>query len=203
MKTGTKPARAAASCASAPSALPLSFEAEAGDHADDRPAPVLEVEERGGAADGLVVGVRGDMDQGGGHNQGGYVPAWVPARRGLQPRYARSPPSSQLSCAAGARSPGEGGPGRGGSLMLQVVGAGVGRTGTHSLKIALEQLLGGPCHHMIEVFGHPDEVPVWTDAIDGRPVDWAQAHGGLHGAGRLAGGAASGPSSRRPTPRRW
>jgi hypothetical protein len=58
--------------------------------------------------------------------------------------------------------------------MLQVVGAGVGRTGTHSLKIALEQLLGGPCHHMIEVFGHPDEVPVWTDAIDGRPVDWAK-----------------------------
>jgi hypothetical protein len=58
--------------------------------------------------------------------------------------------------------------------MLQVVGAGVGRTGTHSLKIALEQLLGGPCHHMVEVFSHPDEVPVWTDAIDGRPVDWAK-----------------------------
>ncbi len=62
--------------------------------------------------------------------------------------------------------------------MLQVVGAGVGRTGTHSLKIALEQLLGGPCHHMIEVFGHPDEVPVWTDAIDGRPVDWAKLMNG-------------------------
>jgi sulfotransferase family protein len=56
--------------------------------------------------------------------------------------------------------------------MLKVVGAGVGRTGTHSLKIALEQLLGGTCHHMIEVFGHPDEVPVWIDAINGRPVDW-------------------------------
>ncbi len=71
--------------------------------------------------------------------------------------------------------------------MLQVVGAGVGRTGTHSLKFALEKLLGGTCHHMVEVFGHPEEVPVWTDAIDGRPVDWARAHGGLHGAGRLAG----------------
>ena len=56
--------------------------------------------------------------------------------------------------------------------MLQVVGAGVGRTGTHSLKLALETLLGGTCHHMVEVFGHPAEVPVWTDAIDGRPVDW-------------------------------
>jgi hypothetical protein len=56
--------------------------------------------------------------------------------------------------------------------MLQVVGAGVGRTGTHSLKLAFEQLLGGTCHHMVEVFGHPEQLPVWIDAIDGRPVDW-------------------------------
>ncbi len=56
--------------------------------------------------------------------------------------------------------------------MLKVVGAGVGRTGTHSLKIALEQLLGGTCHHMVEVFAHPDEIAIWTDAIDGKPVDW-------------------------------
>ena len=56
--------------------------------------------------------------------------------------------------------------------MLKVVGAGVGRTGTHSLKLALEQLLGGTCHHMVEVLGHPEEVPIWIDAIDGRPVDW-------------------------------
>lgn len=56
--------------------------------------------------------------------------------------------------------------------MLEVVGAGVGRTGTRSLKVALEQLLGGTCHHMVEVFGHPDQIAVWTDAIDGRPVDW-------------------------------
>jgi hypothetical protein len=40
--------------------------------------------------------------------------------------------------------------------------------------MALETLLGGTCHHMVEVFGHPDEVPVWTDAIDGRPVDWGK-----------------------------
>ncbi len=56
--------------------------------------------------------------------------------------------------------------------MLKVVGAGVGRTGTHLLKVALEQLLGGTCHHMVEVFAHPEEVPVWIDGIDGRPVDW-------------------------------
>lgn len=57
-------------------------------------------------------------------------------------------------------------------MSLRVVGAGVGRTGTHSLKVALEQLLGGPCHHMIEVLGHPEQVPGWIDAIEGRPVDW-------------------------------
>src|SRR5580704_8240117 len=46
--------------------------------------------------------------------------------------------------------------------MLKVVGAGVGRTGTHSLKNGLEILLGGTCHHMIEViFVHPEEKGVW------------------------------------------
>jgi hypothetical protein len=56
--------------------------------------------------------------------------------------------------------------------MLKVVGAGVGRTGTHSLKIALEQLLDAPCHHMIEVFTNPKQVPIWIDAVNDRPVDW-------------------------------
>jgi hypothetical protein len=57
-------------------------------------------------------------------------------------------------------------------MSLRVVGAGLGRTGTHSLKVALEQLLGAPCYHMLEVFQHPESVPVWQDAVDGKPVDW-------------------------------
>ena len=57
-------------------------------------------------------------------------------------------------------------------MKLRVVGAGLGRTGTHSLKIALEQLLGGPCYHMIEVFGHPEHVPLWRDAALGKEPDW-------------------------------
>jgi hypothetical protein len=57
-------------------------------------------------------------------------------------------------------------------MSLRVVGAGVGRTGTHSLKIALEQLLEAPCHHMVEILGNPDQMPGWIDAIEGRPVDW-------------------------------
>ncbi len=55
---------------------------------------------------------------------------------------------------------------------MRVVGAGVGRTGTHSLKLALEQLLGAPCYHMIEVFAHPEHVPSWQAAVDGRLERW-------------------------------
>jgi hypothetical protein len=55
---------------------------------------------------------------------------------------------------------------------LQVVGAGLGRTATRSLKDALELLLGGPCYHMMEVFPRPEHVAIWTDAAEGRPVDW-------------------------------
>jgi hypothetical protein len=57
-------------------------------------------------------------------------------------------------------------------VTLRVVGAGLGRTGTHSLKIALEQLLGGPCYHMVEVIGHPEYARHWLRAMDGERVDW-------------------------------
>ena len=57
-------------------------------------------------------------------------------------------------------------------MRLEVVGAGLGRTGTHSLKIALEQLLGAPCYHMLEVFGRPDDIPVWHRAVNGEMPDW-------------------------------
>jgi hypothetical protein len=60
-------------------------------------------------------------------------------------------------------------------MSLQVVGAGVGRTGTASLKLALEQLLGGRCHHMFEmVAADPAQVSAWMDAMDGRDVDWQE-----------------------------
>jgi Sulfotransferase domain len=57
-------------------------------------------------------------------------------------------------------------------VTLRVVGAGLGRTGTHSLQIALQQLLGAPCYHMIEVFGHPEHVPLWRRAVDEGTTDW-------------------------------
>jgi hypothetical protein len=58
--------------------------------------------------------------------------------------------------------------------MLRVVGAGLGRTGTASLKVALERLLGGRCYHMMEVFEHMDHVPIWHAAIRAESVDWHQ-----------------------------
>ncbi len=57
-------------------------------------------------------------------------------------------------------------------MTIKLVGAGVGRTGTHSLKLALEHLLGGTCHHMYEVLQRPEEPPVWQAAMEGRDVDW-------------------------------
>jgi len=57
-------------------------------------------------------------------------------------------------------------------MTLQVVGAGVGRTGPMSLKLALERLLGAPCYHMLEVFQHPGHSDVWRRAALGEPVDW-------------------------------
>jgi hypothetical protein len=57
-------------------------------------------------------------------------------------------------------------------VTLSVVGAGVGRTGTNSLQVALQQLLGGPCYHMVEVFGHPEHVPMWQAAVNGDMPDW-------------------------------
>ena len=56
-------------------------------------------------------------------------------------------------------------------MPLKVVGSGLGRTGTLSLKRALELLGFGPCHHMMEVFQHPDSVPLWVKAGEGKP-DW-------------------------------
>jgi hypothetical protein len=63
-------------------------------------------------------------------------------------------------------------------MPLKVVGAGLGRTGTHSVKLALERLLGEPCYHMIEVFGHPDHVPMWHQAVRGEMPDWDELFAG-------------------------
>lgn len=57
-------------------------------------------------------------------------------------------------------------------MALQIVGAGVGRTGTESLKLAFEQLLGGRCYHMLEVIQHPEAAHYWASAGRGEMPDW-------------------------------
>lgn len=64
-------------------------------------------------------------------------------------------------------------------MALSVIGAGLGRTGTLSLKFALEQLGLGRCYHMMEVFGLPDAPGQWSRAADGPPVDWEQIFAGF------------------------
>jgi hypothetical protein len=56
--------------------------------------------------------------------------------------------------------------------MLDVIGAGFGRTGTLSLKAALERLGFGPCHHMLEVIDHPGQASLWAPVVRGEEPDW-------------------------------
>jgi len=57
-------------------------------------------------------------------------------------------------------------------MALKVVGAGFGRTGTLSLKNALEKIGFGPCYHMMEVFPRPDHVAMWHKLAFGGAIDW-------------------------------
>lgn len=58
-------------------------------------------------------------------------------------------------------------------MALRVVGAGLARTGTMSLRHALQTLLGGPCYHMSELIERADDTAVWARAVNGEDVDWA------------------------------
>ena len=56
-------------------------------------------------------------------------------------------------------------------MALKVIGAGVGRTATFSLKFALEHVGLGPCYHMSEVFASARRsIPLWLDVVNGKPA---------------------------------
>lgn len=57
-------------------------------------------------------------------------------------------------------------------MALEIIGAGLGRTGTLSLKSALETLGFSPCHHMTEIPSDPDQVKFWNSLAKGKRVDW-------------------------------
>jgi Sulfotransferase domain len=67
-------------------------------------------------------------------------------------------------------------------MTLRVIGVGVGRTGTYSLKLAINQLGLGPCHHMEEVLHNQAvQVPLWSAAVKGHP-DWEAIYKGYESA---------------------
>ena len=57
-------------------------------------------------------------------------------------------------------------------MTLEIIGAGFGRTGTKSMKLALEQLGFGPCYHMFEVFQKPEGIPLWHKVAFGEDIEW-------------------------------
>src|SRR5438874_1458645 len=63
-------------------------------------------------------------------------------------------------------------------MALEVIGSGLGRTGTLTLKTALEMLGFGPCNHMVAGLGNPEQIPFWNRAAKGEPVDWEELYGG-------------------------
>ena len=63
-------------------------------------------------------------------------------------------------------------------MTLEVIDPGFGRTGTLSLKHALDHLGLGPCHHMEEIFLHPEQVAHWQAIAAKKPVDWSAVFSG-------------------------
>lgn len=67
-------------------------------------------------------------------------------------------------------------------MPLKVIGAGLPRTGTNSLQIALEQLGFGPCHHMYKLLEERSEWPLWLRVYNGDSVDWEEVYRGYNSA---------------------
>ena len=67
-------------------------------------------------------------------------------------------------------------------MSLKDISAGPGRTGTLSLKTALEQLGDGPCHHMKSCIESSQQTQWFLDAANGLSVDWRQVFEGYEAA---------------------
>lgn len=64
-------------------------------------------------------------------------------------------------------------------MTLFLIGAGFGRTGTESMKLALEQLGLGRCHHMREVIDDEELRDRWRKVVNGEPPDWDRLFDGF------------------------
>src|SRR5262249_55477561 len=58
------------------------------------------------------------------------------------------------------------------NMTLQVIGAGFGRTGTKSVKVALERLGLGKCYHMEELAKNRRHLVRWAEIAEGGKADW-------------------------------
>ena len=63
-------------------------------------------------------------------------------------------------------------------MTVKVIGAGFGRTGTLSLKFALEMLGFDKCYHMMEVGMNPGHVDQWIEIGRGHMPDWQSLFAG-------------------------
>lgn len=67
-------------------------------------------------------------------------------------------------------------------MALKVIGTGMGRTGTHSLKLALEELGFSKCYHMENLMDNPSDITYWEDAYAGKPINWDELFTGYQAA---------------------
>ena len=63
-------------------------------------------------------------------------------------------------------------------MNLEIIGTGLARTGTMSLKVALETLSGAKCFHMIELLKNPERVKILKKGYKKNQIDWSQFYEG-------------------------
>jgi hypothetical protein len=63
-------------------------------------------------------------------------------------------------------------------MKLKVIGTGFGRTGTDSMREALDMLGFGPCHHMYEVNSNEEQKRLWRAFVQDAPTSWNQLFAG-------------------------
>lgn len=74
-------------------------------------------------------------------------------------------------------------------MDMKVIGVGIARTGTVSLKAALERLGFGPCFHSRHVLDHPERIALWDAAVRGEAVDWGSLLAGYQSSAAWPGAA--------------
>ncbi|MCB0099445.1 MAG: hypothetical protein KDE46_27115 [Caldilineaceae bacterium] len=67
-------------------------------------------------------------------------------------------------------------------MTIKVIGAGFGRTGTASLKVAVEKLGFSKCYHSESLGEHPEHKQIWFDLLAGKPINWDALFAGYQGA---------------------